>query len=140
LSLKAPLGISGKSLQRLIDCTKEQRQGLFFIAQDNRVKIMGQGKDQVKVSAGQKLCLAVVKPLLLGHGLALGTMPVTAGVIGYPLEATCIKAFDMTAENRSPAFFNMTHDFELFAGLRLILPVIHSVEAKDVGNFYLLIL
>jgi len=67
-------------------------------------------------------------------------MPVTAGVIGYPLKAADITPLDMAAENCSPAFFNMTHDLELFVGQRVALPVIFTIEAEDVGNFRLLIL
>ncbi len=116
LPLKAPLGISGKSLQCLIDRTKQQRQGLFSVAQDNGVEIMGQSEDQVKVSTGQKLRLAVVEPFLLGHGLALGAVPIPAGVISDALEAAGIASFDMAAESCGPALFNMVHDFTLFAG------------------------
>ena len=91
----------------------------------------------MKISAGQQFCFTVVEPLLFGHGLALGTMPVTAGVIGYPLEAACIAAFDMT-KNCSPAFFNMTYDLDLPVGQRLALALIRTVETEDVGNFRLL--
>ena len=58
---------------------------------------MRQGEDQVKVSTGQEFRLAVVEPLLFGHGLALGTMPVPAGIIGDALKAAGIATFDMTA-------------------------------------------
>ena len=58
---------------------------------------MRQGEDQVKVSTGQEFRLAVVEPLLFGHGLALGTVPIPTGVIGDVLETAGIASLDMTA-------------------------------------------
>ncbi len=41
---------------------------------------MGQGKDDMEVGHGQKLCAARLNPALFGQSLALRAVPVTAGV------------------------------------------------------------
>src|SRR5215471_21357154 len=42
----------------------------------------GQGEDDMEVGHGQKFGLAVGQPLLRSNSLALGAVPVAAGVVG----------------------------------------------------------
>ena len=77
-ALKVPLGILGKGGKCFIDCGKETVQGDSFVAEDNRIQLMREGEDQVKVAAGKEFGLAVVEPLFFDQGLALGTVSVPA--------------------------------------------------------------
>jgi hypothetical protein len=78
LTLKPPLGITGEYFDHLTDRRKQQVQQRSHIAEDDRVQVMGQRKNQVIVGGRQHLGLAVDEPLFLGDGLALGTMPIPA--------------------------------------------------------------
>ncbi len=57
---KAPLWVFGKCLQRFINRSKQEFQGYSFVAEYNRIKLMGQGKDQMKIAAGKQFGLAVI--------------------------------------------------------------------------------
>ena len=71
-----PGWVFGKCLKRFIDCGKEDLQGDSFVTEYNRVKLMGQGKDQVKIAAGKQLSLTVIEPLFFDQGLTFGAMSV----------------------------------------------------------------
>ena len=90
LALKAPLRIPGKCLQGLIDGSKKDCQCNRFIAQDNGIKFMRHGKDQVEVATGQQLGFTVIEPLLLDQTLAFRAVSVTARVVGISLIATVV--------------------------------------------------
>jgi hypothetical protein len=77
-AMKVPGGVFGKSSKCFLDRTKEDIEGNSFVAEYNRVKLMGQGEDQVKVTAGKQFCLAVIEPPFFDQGLAFGAMPVPA--------------------------------------------------------------
>jgi len=75
---KVPGWVFGKCLKRFIDCGKENLQGDSFVAEDKGIKLMRQGKDQVKIATGKQLSLAVIEPLFFDQGLAFGAMSVPA--------------------------------------------------------------
>ena len=75
-------GIGGDGEQRL-GCRAEQQ------VVDHRLVVIGdrgdlgrQGEDQVEVADGQQIDLAGGEPVLRRRALALGTMPVAAGIVG----------------------------------------------------------
>src|SRR6188474_1905719 len=59
---------------------------------------MGQGKYQMKVPHRQKLRGLLLQPPGFGQRLALGTVAVTAGVIGRALEAASIASIQMPTQ------------------------------------------
>ncbi len=59
-AMKMPLWVFGKCLQCFVNRSKQEFQGNSFIAEYNRVKLMGQGKDQMKIAAGKQFGLAVI--------------------------------------------------------------------------------
>jgi hypothetical protein len=65
-------------LERFLDCSEEDVQGDTFVAEYNRIQLMREGEDQVKVAAGKEFGPAVIEPLFFDQGLALGTVSVPA--------------------------------------------------------------
>jgi len=77
-----------KLQQRFTDRVKKKSQENLFVGQDQSVKLMGQGKDQMEVPHRQKLSGLLLKPPGFSQGLAFGTMAVTAG--NGDLSITCL--------------------------------------------------
>jgi len=71
------------------------------------------GEDKVEVRHRQQFGLAISEPLRAGQTLALGTVPVAAGVVGDAGHAAILAAFDMAAERRRPAQLDRRHDAAL---------------------------
>ena len=116
LALEPPLGISGKYFDHLINRREQQVQQESHIAQDDRVQVMGKRKHQVIICSGQHLGLTIDQPLFLGDRLALGTMPVPAGVVGILLVVTMRAKFNMTAQSGCPAGNDLIHNLYLGVG------------------------
>ena len=72
-----------------------------------------QREDHVVVGHGQQLGLAVGKPFLCCRALALGAMPIAAGVIGDVRVRALLAARDMPAESRRAAGLDGRHHLEL---------------------------
>jgi len=65
------------------------------------------------VRQGQQLGLAVSQPFLRRDSLALGTVPVAAGIVGDVGVGAVLAARDMAAEGRRAAALDGGHDLEL---------------------------
>ena len=72
-----------------------------------------QREDHVVVRHGQQLGLAVGQPFLRRRALALGAMPVAAGVVGDVRVGALLAARDMPAESRRAAALDGRHDLQL---------------------------
>src|SRR6202040_1035517 len=72
-----------------------------------------QREDQVEVADRQQIGLAGGKPVPRSRALALGAMPVAAGVVGDPAVAALRAALDMTAEGGRAAALDSRHHLEL---------------------------
>ena len=59
-AIKVPLWVFGKRLKRFIDRGKQEFQGNSFVAEYNRIKLMWQGKHEMKIAAGKQFGLAVI--------------------------------------------------------------------------------
>ena len=81
-----------------------------------------QGEDDMEIGHGQEFGLAVGQPLLGRHSLALGAVPVAAGIVADAQVRAVLAAFDMTAQRRRSAALDRRHDLELaeayMAGMR----------------------
>ena len=93
-------------------------------------------EDDVEVGSIEQLRLAVRQPLGAGEGLALGAVPVAAGVVGDALVAAVITLLDMAAERGRPAEFDRAHGVALHGGQRtpVLLPVCLAVAAEHVRH------
>ena len=102
------------------------------MGQDQPVKLMGQGKNQVKVSHRQKLRGLLLQPPGLGQRLAFGTVAVTAGVVGRALKAAGIAAIQIPRRNScSPAEDPTKRPASLFAGTPIDHALIGSSPRTD---------
>ena len=114
-----------------VGCDGDQGLGRDFEQQviDDRLVVIGdvgdrsrQGEDDMEVGHRQEFGLAVDQPLLGSNGLALGTVPVAAGVVGDAQVRAVLAALDMTAQRRRSAALDRRHDLELaeahMAGMR----------------------
>jgi hypothetical protein len=77
-AFKVPLWVFSKRQQSSAHGAEQHVEGGFFIAADDGVKLMRQGKDEVKISAGKQFCFPVIEPALFYQSLAFGTVPVPA--------------------------------------------------------------
>jgi hypothetical protein len=108
-----------------------------FIAQYDRVQIMGQGKDKMEIAAGKQLGFAIIEPSLLGHTLTLGTMSVSAGVIGDTLKSAFIALLNMTAEGSGSAGFDTMHDLDMIVWQSFIPPIHLAIALENVCDLQL---
>ena len=83
------------------------------MGEDKTVELMGQGKDQVEVTCGQKLRVLLKKPSGFGQGAALRAVAVTAGVIGRVLKAASVALLEMTSQLFGATDLNGPHDPEM---------------------------
>jgi hypothetical protein len=60
----------------------------------------------MKILALQEFGLTLCQPLGSGQGLALGAMPVRAGVVCIPFVAALVTLLEMAAERRCAAQFD----------------------------------
>jgi len=84
-----------------------------LVLQGDRPHRCGHGEDEVEVGNRQQLGLSVGKPLRACQALALGTVPVAAGVVGDPGLAAVLAPLDVTTERRRPAYLDGGHDATL---------------------------
>ena len=95
-----------------------------------------QGEDDVIVGNRKQLRLAVVEPLPRRRGLALGAMPIAAGVVGDQLVRAVLAALDVASERGCATGLDRRHDFQLGEArvTGVGLPPRRPMGAKDVGD------
>ena len=101
---------------------RDQGLGSDFQQQviDDRLILIGdvgdwsrQAEHDMEIGHRQEFGLAVGQPLLGSGGLALGAVPVAAGVVGDALVRAVLAAFDMATQRRRSAALDCRHDLEL---------------------------
>lgn len=90
----------------------------------------------MEVRHRQQFGLAISEPLRAGQTLALGTVPVAAGVVGDVRVGAVLAARDMPAESRGAAALDGRHDLQLReAHLSGVGAAPHrTVAAEDIRN------
>jgi hypothetical protein len=81
-----------KLQQRFADRLEQKTQNGFLMRENQAVKFMGQGENQVKVSHGQKLGGLFFQPSGFSQRLTLRAVAVAAGVVSRALKAARIAA------------------------------------------------
>ena len=84
-----------------------------FVSQSERIELVGQREDHMKVGGGQKSLSPGFKPLCLFQVLALRTMTISARVIGDPYMSAGIAGILMASQSGRSAGFDMPHHGEL---------------------------
>lgn len=114
VALESPLGIGGKLFDGQVDRGEQKVQQRSHIAQGDWVQIVGQREYKMVIGCRQELGLPTDQPALFGHGLALGAMPVPAGVIGILLVIAAGTKINMASQGCRPADHNSVQNFYLF--------------------------
>src|SRR5712691_12959306 len=86
---------------------KEQIVDQLLMAAGERAQLCGQGKGDKEVMSGQQQLLLLFEPIIGLLILALGTMPVLAGVITVALRLALTAEIELAAETLGAAGFNV---------------------------------
>src|SRR5215467_1585285 len=121
--------------QRLTGGCKQEAEKALFIAQDERVEGVRQGKDGVKVRDWEQVGLAIGHPLGFGEALALGTVPIAARVVGIALEAALRALLDVSTQLGRATGGDGLQDPLLARGDRMGLPIAVAIEPDDISYF-----
>jgi hypothetical protein len=87
-------------VERPDDRLEEQCVTAASIGQEQRVERRGNREDQVEVGYREKMLLLRLDPTCLLQALALGAMPVTAGVVKRLLATTLVADLEVAAQKR----------------------------------------
>ena len=96
---------------------------------------MRQRENVVKIVGRQQLTAPKLKPLLFGQRLTLGTMAITATVVGVTEEPTLAAPIAMASQQGRAAATDVVHGFGLCGAQRMGSPVGVPVAIEDVCKF-----
>jgi hypothetical protein len=84
---------------------------------------------------GEKILVSRFDPALFSEELAFGTMPVSAGVVGYTEMSAVVALIHMTAQISAPAHLDGAHGTQLIEGQPVKLSVFRAISPEYVGYF-----
>ena len=96
--------------------TEQQTVEELLVLQGQRRQLMRQGEDDVDVASGQEFAAARLDPAVAGCGLALGAVPVAAGVVGDGAISAAGALIQMAAECGGAAALDGRQDLAMLAG------------------------
>ena len=102
--------IGSDGLERRGDDVEQDTIEQPLVLVGDRRDLAGHGKYDMEIGYRQKVGFAIGKPLVAGGTLALGTMPVAAGVIGDTRVCAVIAGLDMPTKRRRPAQLDRGQD------------------------------
>jgi len=95
--------------QRLGDSLEEESQARLGRPAEERVKLSGNGEDDLEVDGGQEQGFLRLGPQSLLEDLALGTVAIPAGIVRAAGEAAGGTHFEMAAEPLGAASDDVAH-------------------------------
>ena len=113
---------------------KEDSVDEGLVAQGERIEIVGQREDDVEVRRRQQALEPLREPLRSSGALALGAMPVAAGVIRDALVAAAVACVHVPAQCGGAARGDVSQDALLGARRGMCEPVLFSVRTHHVGD------
>jgi len=131
------LRIGGDFQERPGGRTKQDAVDHTFVLQCQRSQFMRQREHHVEVRYGKQFAFAFLQPDSPGHRLALGAVPVAAGIVLNPFVMAVVTLLDMFAQLGRSATNHRSQDLTLLAGERVsVLGEEGGLSiAKDIGNF-----
>jgi len=93
---------------------------------------MGHREHEVEVTHGEEFRVLFLDPPSFGQGLALGTVPVFARVVGGALESTGIALFQVTTQSSCTTALYGLHDFEMGNRQRMRAAIGLCVVPEDI--------
>jgi hypothetical protein len=106
-------GIGGDLLQRFGYGTEEQAVADPLVLQGEWRKLLGDGKDDVRVRNRKQFLGPLGEPRISSDGLTLGTMSVAAGVVCDHATGAMIAFLNVAAQSGSAAGADVTERFPL---------------------------
>jgi hypothetical protein len=106
-------GIGGDGQHRVRSRAEEEVIDHRLVLEGDVSNLGRHGEHDVEVSHRQQIGLARGQPGARGGALALGTMPVAAGVVGDPPVPAVVAGLDVTAQRGGAAVLDGRHDLEL---------------------------
>lgn len=131
------LGVGGQNAEGLLGGMEQGVVEPFLVGSGERVKCVRSRENGVEVGNGQQLPGPGLDPLLLVEGLALGAVPISAGIVEVDLAIAGIAAKQMPAERSGPTELDGSHDGPLLLGDGPIAPVGLTEVAEDIRDFEL---
>ena len=107
------LWIGGDGQHRLGRCLEQQIVDQRLVGKRDRRDLGRQREHDMEVSDRQQVRLACLEPRARCGTLALGTVPVAAGVVGDPPVPAVLAGLDMTAQRSGAAVLDRRHDLQL---------------------------
>jgi hypothetical protein len=131
------LRISGNGLQGFRRGAEQQTVHLAFVLHRQHGQLFGQSKDDVEILARQKFGLTFFQPLGPGERLALGTMPIAAGIISVAFVSALVTLLQVPPQGGGAASFDGTEHTLLPNGQRCAMGLAKLVTmgAHDIGDF-----
>src|SRR4030043_213695 len=96
-----------------------------------RARHSGYGEDHMEVLNGQEVFASGLYPLLFLQGLAFGTMPVPAGVVG-DVHMTAAILIPVPAKACSPAYLDGMHSPQMIERHRVESSILLTVLTEDI--------
>ena len=120
-------GLGGGLEQEVVDDS--------LVSQSDGVEVFWQGEDDVEIGHWQQVCFLSLQPSFFVQPLALGAMPVPAGVVGDPDVTAGVTGLHVTAQGRRG--LDGAHRPEVSDGhlLAVGLPIGLPKGPEDIGDF-----
>ena len=134
-----------KLQQGFRDGFKEDIEHEGFVAQDDSVQLMWQGKYYMEVGSGQQFGFSLFKPPLSGYLLALGAVSIPAGMIHDTLSATVIAAMKVAAKGSDQTYESLASKMNLYgsaisighpntaSGARIVMNLMYQLRQRGGG-------
>ncbi len=103
--------------------------------QKQGVQLRRNRENNMEVMRIEKVFPLSVQPDLLGEGLAFGTVPVSAGIVGDALVPAVVTCVYMSAKDRCPAGHNAPRRLLLVGAHVVLRGISFKVRGEDVLNF-----
>ena len=108
--------IGGDLQQCLGNGAEQQSVEQPLILEGQRRELFGHSEDHVAVRNRQQLFGSLRQPTITGRGLALGAVPVAAGVVGDYLVRAMVTLLNVPAQGSRPAGSDVAEGFPLLWG------------------------
>ena len=130
------LGIAGDLLEGLGRGSEQDAVDHLLVLERERRELVWDAEDEMEIRHRQEFLASVLDPLSTSQLLALGTMPVPAGVVSDLEMLACVTALDVTTAGRGAARRKVMEDLAFCAGDATVSSgtEISLVTPHDVGH------
>ena len=130
-----PLPISAKGQQRFGGGIKEEAVDRLLIEETHGEDDVGQGENHMIIRHRKEIVEPLFHPLTPSASLALGAVPVPAGIIGQLDVSAAVTAVHMITQIAAAAALDGAHDGLLFGGQRMRGAIRVSIGTKHISDF-----